>query len=402
MAHNGYQRAFYWGQPGRRAVTVLLLAIVIFLLAGCADINELNRRTLVSAIGVDQGPTGDEVIVTIVFFSNEPMTQQGAGIGGGGGQEEGGGMDAGGGGDTPTPAVKVTGNGPTVNGALQVIAGKVPGQLFLGSTRLLVFGSELATRGLGTAVDYFARHPHLSAHVATVVAQDTAEKLLSHPSLATPSPGVHLIDTLEEGTREDASLVALPFYKLLDLTFTPWQTHWTALAKEGEIGPESAGGAIFQGERMVRTVTPDDLHFIGAIHRGATTHFPLPPLPGADEPITIRFRTFRVAAQRPKPSDTEIKVIIKGQAFLSEGREITLLGREGALLRQHVNAFLTNQLTSLLRELYSEGIDILDLAEDVRSQTPGGNLPDGWHTRLPQLTFTVESNVHFLHGLRSI
>jgi len=380
------------GRARRRRQKGLAAALVIMccagLLAGCADVNDINRRILVSGLGLDVGPEDGQVAVTMVFFANETSSRAG-GAGGGGG-----------GGVTQLTPVVVSATGPTVSGALGNISRQLPGQIFLGSATMLLIGSELAQQGLYRVLNYLSRHPHVSAYVETVVVDGRVSDVLQGTVLAASAPGAHLSKALTAGTREEAALNTLPFYRLMDLVHTPWEFEWTALVAPGPIGPEIKGLALFQGDKLVRTIDSEQAHFIAPIRSSGATHIIVPPLPGFDDPMTIRFRSIRIRTGRYNPGQTTVRVTIEGQAYLAEGVDYTFAPPMGPRLRAHVEAYLAQRLENVLTELYADGIDVLDLGQQARAHNPSGRIPDGWLAMLPQLTFTVKTKINFLQGLR--
>lgn len=371
----------------QHGLAALLILGCIGLLAGCADVNDINRRILVSAIGLDTAPDG-QVAITLVFFANETSSRAGGAAGGGGG------------GVSQLTPVVVSGTGPTVSGALGDIARQLPGQIFLGSTTMLLIGNELAQQGLHKDINYLSRHPHVSAYVETVIVDGRVSDVLRGTVQAAPAPGVHLSNALTAGTREDAALNTLPFYRLVDLAHTPWEFDWTALVAPGPIGPQVKGLALLQGDKMIRTLNSEDAHFIAPIRASGATHIVVPPLPGFGQPMSIRFRTMRVLAGRYNPGQTNVPVTMEGQAYLAEGADYTFAPPMGPRLREHVASYLARRLEETLTDLYSDGLDVLNLGQQARAYNPNGHIPDGWLESLPQLTFTVETNINFLQGLR--
>src|SRR5690606_23656184 len=248
--------------------------------------------------------------------------------------------------------------------------------------------------------------------------------------LAASAPGVHLSKALTAGTREEAALNTLPSYRLMDLVHTPWEFDWTALVApgpigpvikalalvqgdklgptvdreqahlRGPIGPEIKGLALFQGDKLVRTSDGEQAHLIAPIRSSGATHIIVPPLPGFDDPMTIRFRSIRIRTGRYNPGQTTVRVTIEGQAYLAEGVDYTFAPPMGPRLRAHVEAYLAQRLEDVLTELYADGIDVLDLGQQARAHSPDGEIPPEWPELLPQMTFAVETKINFLQGLR--
>lgn len=141
----------------RILAAVLLLHSV--LLAGCWNRRELNELAVVVALGVDMDEKGYTVTAQVVNPSevNTQLSTSGS-----------------------ATVVTYTEKGVSIPDALQRMLGKAPRQLYLAHLRVLVFGEQLARKGLIEILDYVSRSHEIRSDFYMLVAkQSKARDILS-------------------------------------------------------------------------------------------------------------------------------------------------------------------------------------------------------------------------------
>ncbi|MBA4602394.1 Ger(x)C family spore germination protein [Thermoactinomyces mirandus] len=144
---------------------VAILTLSSFLLYGCWDSRELEKRATVAAMAVDKSPQGYELSVQV------PSPRKTTG-GGGGGGGDGGGV----GGDG---AVEIfSGEGRSFHEAMQQIESKVNFPLFIGHMQLLLISDEVAREGIFPLLDGLRRSLEIRRHLWPVVILGKAKDAL--------------------------------------------------------------------------------------------------------------------------------------------------------------------------------------------------------------------------------
>lgn len=237
---------------------------VALLLTGCVQSVRLSGRAIVQALGVDY--SDGEYVATMQLYGQPGAGGQGA--------------------ETVTAAGKTLTN---LFASAAVSQGK---QLFLGNTRLIVFGSSLAVEGVEDALQFLNGYHQLSPSTQVALGLGEASELLE----GSQAPGFAAGGPLEILTSAQKSGAA-PVCRLMDLI--PCETRDKALPvllrREKETGSPAAGD--FTGGQ------------------------------GADEE-SAGSGTDAGAEKAPEPSGFEI--IPAGAAILSGGKAVSYLTPEMA------------------------------------------------------------------------
>ncbi|MCH1640809.1 Ger(x)C family spore germination protein [Paenibacillus timonensis] len=118
---------------------LLLLAILcaVLPLSGCWDAEELNRRAVVSGIGIDRAPGEQEYRVSFqVIIADEISGKSGRGA---------------------TPTMVYSAQGRSVMEAVRKVSLLVPRLVSTAHTRIVVISEELARQGISDIVDFLDR-----------------------------------------------------------------------------------------------------------------------------------------------------------------------------------------------------------------------------------------------------
>ncbi len=142
-----------------RRIGALLGIALLCLCSGCIPSTELNERAIVQAIGVDLTESGYRVAMQI--FSP----------GGGSGSAE---VNIG-----QQNAKMITAEGKTVSDAVRQATLKQGKQIFYGHNRLLVLGKSAVKKGVSDILPFFNAGYQSRPSIHVIVAENTAEEILS-------------------------------------------------------------------------------------------------------------------------------------------------------------------------------------------------------------------------------
>ncbi|MBX6351556.1 MAG: GerAB/ArcD/ProY family transporter [Clostridia bacterium] len=373
---------------GVRAVGLALAAASLFA-SGCGDVQDVNQRTLVYAVGLDAAP-GGAVSVSLHYMS--PHTA----IGGGGGGGAGGG---GGGGPAGLTPVTDSATAATVGGALDALRTAIPGGLFLGSVRVILIGEDLARRGIGPVLDHFIRTPREPVTTWVAVAQGRAEDLLRGPSPGEVSPARTIATILAVDSTETLSIAAVRQWELVNTAFVPDAAIPVAIVAATPDGPEVVGAAVFRGERMVATVETPDAALLRAMRARGAAEFSFEGPGGPSEAVAARIQGLSI---RPElgVDGRDVAVRIEGLATIldSPTEDVGIAGAKR--LQAALDRSLEERVGALLRRMYGQDLDVLGVGELFRERSPDGRRPADWPRLMRELRFTVEGRVQVVSGGR--
>ncbi|WP_042356005.1 Ger(x)C family spore germination protein [Bacillus rubiinfantis] len=166
----------------RRMRLIFSILLLIPLLTGCWDQNELTDLALVMAVGIDKGENGDKFDVSfqIVVPSNVASGQMG-----------------GGGGEGP-PVIVFKSSGNNVTEAARKIKLQISRRLFFAHISIVAISEEVARENILDIIDGFDREPQFRTTTPFVITRDIkAEELLATLTNLDKLPAEKLTKTLE-------------------------------------------------------------------------------------------------------------------------------------------------------------------------------------------------------------
>ena len=146
-----------------------LLLLILFILTGCWDSNEVDDMAYVISLGLDQG-TQNKLQVSMLIAIPKNIT-------GGGGSSafgtEGKSKNLG----SETSEV-VTVETPTIAAGFNMINAFISRKISLADLKAIVFSEKIARAGVKDFLDYFERDREVRSTASVIVARGTAEEFL--------------------------------------------------------------------------------------------------------------------------------------------------------------------------------------------------------------------------------
>lgn len=366
----------------KRLFTLIpLLALALLALTGCREAADVNNRVLVFALGLDDGPSPDTVEVSIHYFRSAQ-----------------GGQQANQGGQAGRTSITRTASAKTVTEALEKLRAESIGPIFLGSLRLVVIGSEHAQNGVRNSMLQLIYQPQIPNSMMTTVSEGRAAEMLTTQVDAAPSSAVMLVTSLMAEHPQETMLPVTPWWQLLDHVLDPTRSSIVATAQVADRAVTISGATIFHGDRAVRTLTRDQAALVLPLIRRGTSLIRMEGEKDDKHSVLLRFRQLQGQA-RLAGETNKVVVRLRGTAYQA-GRGVGQSAPDYSKVSAETNRFLERSVQELLGSLYADKLDVLDLSEQIRRRSPGGELHPNWDERLPELRFQVHGEVKVLHGLR--
>ncbi len=146
----------------RRFLTVMFL-IFVLLLSGCWSRREIDDLAIVTGIALDLGPD-NKVHMTIQLVKPEVLAKRAQGGGGGGNADK--------------AYWLLESHGLTFVDAVRKFNTLSPRQLFLAHNVIIIFGEDLARRGIASTLDRISRTKNLRRTIWVMVAKGKAREVL--------------------------------------------------------------------------------------------------------------------------------------------------------------------------------------------------------------------------------
>lgn len=192
---------------------LLILILIVLLLTGCWDRQEVNDLALVIATGIDKKSDDTIELSVQVYIPKASGSQKSMEGGSGGGNEQ---------------TLVRSAEGITIADAMSKLQEKLPRLIFWGHNEVLIFEDELAKDGITSHIDFILRHPQLRQRSQLFVSKQKAKEILSlSPPLERDSSEVlrelgNLKIGMEVTTKEVSQMLisesgdcALPLIKIL-------------------------------------------------------------------------------------------------------------------------------------------------------------------------------------------
>ncbi len=292
---------------------LLALAIIICLpLSGCYDAKEIDEEVYALVIGVDEG-VQNKIRLTFQYATYKEGGGKAQGGGGNGGDEESGEVDG---------TIVATIEASSLLEGINLINATVNRQISLMHAKMLVFSEEYAREGVAKYVEPLVRFREVREFMRIVVCKGKAEDFIKENRSfigSNPAKNIELIFEQSKNTGYFPDVFFSDFYQDLltpygqptaiyagvnDLTQMasdvgtgepPLRTEEDyepgSIPRKGGTKKELSGTAVFDGDRMVGTLSQRETRFflmgIGEFKRGFFT-LEDPNIPGYIYVLEIR------------------------------------------------------------------------------------------------------------------
>lgn len=357
----------------RRWIGLIALAAVMLLLSGCWDSIELNRRAVVSGMGIDlqQGDKPKYKVSLQVIIADEISGKYSRG---------------------GAPVAVYQGEGRTVFEAVREASRKVPRYLSLGHINALIFSEELARSGIKDVLDYMERDAQIRTTsqvylakgqmasdivnvmtpIGKIPSSDLAQKSQASSRLLGDNYRVEIDDVIRalqipgggpiiNGVKVDGDLQTAPTKSNIEQINTP-----------GMLQLEGVG--IFAGDKLVTWMNPHQSRgLIWVSDKIKQTAMVTGCLDnkGLIAYEIIRSRT-KVKADLKDPEHPVIQISVKPQASIKElncdldVRHDTVLNR----LEKELSKVITQEMQSAVEEAKKIKSDVFGFGSVIERANP--------------------------------
>jgi spore germination protein KC len=362
--------------PKKRFILSVICIGLLCCGSGCWDVDEIDDRAIVLALGLDLTPEG-EILTSIQLPNIIDLTNY---------FTEGG--------KAPEKPYRVrVSRGKTVFGAIPGLQSKTSSNLFLGQIQAIIISAELAMQGLKPLLDFMDRHPEIPLQTFILIVDGSAKEILDSQLSSKEIPGISIHNFLESSSKADM------VYSL--------RVH--EIKKRMLIGPEAAylpiiayddrektyiinGLAVFHKDRMVGRLNPIETRMLGFLVGKARNAYPSVTLANG------AIATFRDVKCRTKyqvstaGARIRFKVKARAQGFLVE-----LTSNQGEFLPEEIKQItkkteqeITIGMLKTINRLQELNSDLLGLGELLRATKPEIWKGLNWEERFPEVEVEVD------------
>lgn len=358
-------------------VAVGLISLVLAC-AGCWDVEEINRRGIIVALGLDPAPDGKvlcSVQLPILECAMSPLTP---------------------GGKAEKPSHVLSETAATPYSAIPALQTKTGRGLFLGQLRVIVLNAELARRGVRGIVDFLDRLPLIPPEAMIVITNRPAREVLEMELASKRLPAVDVVSSATMPSGGDQAFVLRKWQFIRATRIRRIDAFVPVIIPDVVEGALSIRGlAVFRGDKLAGELSGEEARMFGLLSGLSRNGSVTVPLEGARvtlHDVTSNARV-RVIGNADRFAVT-VDVRAKGSVVEMTNAEPGMGTGELREIQDAAAKFVRQRMLQVIQRLQDLRSDALGLGEFVRAQRPDIWRRIDWRREYPAADILV--SVHFL------
>lgn len=371
---------------------IIISIVILLLLSGCGNYQELNKFSIVTGIAIDKSNNGYEVSVLI---ANSPKNNTDSETG-------------------ESRVVVYSGNGDTIYTAIKDIGLISAKELYLGHFSLLVISEDVASIGINDVIDVFLRESSSKKNFFVAIAKDCkAKDTLKVITPLSNFPSQSISDNLASTTKLQGIVANVSFNDLLSNLKRPGID--TAINSINIIGSPKEGSnkenieesepktyvklgnlGLFNKDRLVYWTSHEESLGINIVRNKIEQMYI--PLEYKDTKITIdttRVSTeFSVKLENDTP---KVYITTKGEAkFVEVLGDIDLNNDKNI---KEINTLLNKEIKKSIEKgiqaAFNNNSDVFGFGLKFYQEYPKyfNKVKDNWNESLSNLDINIKTNV---------
>ncbi|MEI2663364.1 Ger(x)C family spore germination protein [Rossellomorea sp. LJF3] len=367
-----------------KVLLLILVCLPSIFLSSCVETKYLEKLGLITAVGYDQAED-DNITGTLVLYQFNPAMEDVEKV---------------------LSTTSKTSKGIRLSQNLESDHKLVSGQL-----RIVVYGRELAARGISHLVDTLERDSAIGNMVYLTIADTTAEEVLRYQTEEKPSNrGTYLYNLVRQNV--ESEMIVSP-------TLQEFITDYGSVGKDpilplltaanGKVGVD--GFALFTRDRFIKEINKDRIFFIRSLmenYNAGSVEVELPlekfkpylsRLPAAPENNKVYMMIDSIKSshkiQTEKKERASFKVELNLESRILEMTEELQLSKPNALhlVEEEVEKYIEENIRDTLLMLQEEGTDPIGFGMEYRSVRGHEDLTrKQWDKLYKEATFDVKVN----------
>ncbi len=357
----------------KRLFFLLLLVGLLLICNGCWDVNEIDDRAVILALGLDFTPEGK-----ILTSAQIPIWMDIASRTLGGQAPE-------------KPFIVKTSEAETVFGAIPGLQSKTARDLFLGQLKMVIISAPLARKGLKPLIDFLDRHPEIPPQVLMVVTEESAKEIIDSTLGSKEIPGLAVRYFLESPSKADLvySLRVSEIMRAFLIGFE--DAYMPVISYDSREKTYVINGiGVFQKDRMVGQLNPIETRMFGFLSGRARNAYPSIQVGGL---ATFRGVQSKVKTRAIAVGDRISFIIqVRAEGFLAD-----LTSAKGKFSPKDIQGIetktekeITNGMVKTIRRLQEMNTDILGFGELLRATKPEVWQRIDWDSEYPKVGVSID------------
>lgn len=355
-----------------------LFLILMFCLSGCWDQEEVSKRAIVLALGLDQTTNGKiNVSLQLPIVEELLIVPSGAAV-------------------SSKPFALISAEGTSAFAAVPGLNNKTMSSLFYGQLQTVVINTALAKEGLTGPTDFLRRHPTIPLQTLLLLTERSAHDILNATLISKRIPSYSTVTFFNTPNKKDR-VFSQHIWEFSRNIRSQTQDAFIPLidynAKEKTFTIKGLG--VFDDDRLVGVLSGEETRMFGLLSGKAHNAY-----------LSISTEqfgriTFRKVTATPKikikhhGKQLLFQVRVNVQGFLVESTQgaTRFTPDELKLIQSKTALYLNREMKKTIRRLQSLNSDILALGEKFRAHHPREWDPIEWKQLYPEAK--IEISVKF-------
>lgn len=352
------------------------LLVLITSCSGCWDVEDINNRAIVLALGLDvtlEGRIRVSAQIPVIMDIHAPTVP--------GGQA------------SAKPFQIISGESDTSFGVVPELQSKTIRSLFYGQIQAVIINADLAKHGLKPLVDFLERHPKIPPQAWVLLTRGRAEDFLNAPLFTKEIPGIALQIFFHSSSKADRVYtlqemeIVKAFTTGLEDAYMPFITD-DPEKKEYTI----EGLGVFHRDRMVGELSGDETRMFGFLSGRVNNAYPSIPLDNVNKATfrEVKAKTKIKVISKRNRLEFLIKTRAKGYLVEMTNAKANLDTKEIKEIEQKTEWAIKAEMMKTIRHLQELNSDILGFGELVRATQPEVWRHINWDTEFPQVQVKID------------
>ncbi|NLZ44254.1 MAG: Ger(x)C family spore germination protein [Clostridia bacterium] len=391
----------------------LLLFLLVFTAAGCWEGREINERAFVFAVAFDlpereegegekreggtesieEGGAGEDLSkFTMSIQVPDPSLMAGS-------------REQGQGGGDGKPIIVLGTTARTVLSGLQQLQRELDRTLFLGHTRMILIGEEVAREyGIERILDYFIRDFQIQRVARVAVVEGKAREILEQMPPIGQEPTTFLLNLLS-GTGRTSQVYVSDLGKYMVERASIGLEPVLPRVRKTDNAVLTGGAAAIRHDRLAGWLTPFETRGLNILRNefvGSDYEVECPFHPGSKINVAVVKTNAQHRLVREGKTLT-LKILVRG---VFETTEFT--GEHGpeeelsAKLTQRVAAVILNETTSALNKARELKADVIGIGKKIRAEQNKAWQEMDWEEEFPAFPVEIEVKMAWAQTIRRL
>ncbi|HEX3046406.1 MAG TPA: Ger(x)C family spore germination protein [Bacillota bacterium] len=354
------------------------LILLITLFSGCWDISEINRRTIVVALGLDATEDGKVKVSLQIPLAQSVSART----------------------ETNQPPTKtfytITNEAESPMAAIEGLQSKTGNDLFYGQLKVVIFGASLARNGLLAITDFLQRVPVLPPQGLMLLADGVAEEIISKEVSSREVPGLVILNFLEQSAKSDLAFPLSGWQLVRGVNFDTEDIFLPVISFEPQEETFIIKGiGVFHHDRLVGILSDTETRMFGFLTGRARNA--APSLVAQHSNVGLGRVSYRVMANTKTKAFVDgeqlrflVNVKLKGSLVESTKAETRLSLEEVRELEKAAEQKFKSEMMKTVRHLQELNSDVLGFGELLRAMHPKAYRRLNWDREFPRVPVQVK------------